>query len=153
MKKVLNLLIALFTLVSFSSCLDSGLDELPAFDEAMIKNFKFEYRWFDDAKNRMSVVQMNVQTSVDNENFTVSCNIKVPAANANFPSNIREQVSLSNLVGYCEISTAAVIVPIGNSPKLGEIQNFAKDTEMSYKVTAANGDSNIWKLKIVGFSK
>lgn len=49
-------------MVSFSSCLTSGLEDLPEYDEANITNFKFEYRWFDDDENKMCVKQLNVKT-------------------------------------------------------------------------------------------
>ena len=143
MKKIYNVLLSLFLMTMISSCLKAGLEELPAYEDADITNFKFEYRWFDDAKNRMCVEQMTVKTIIDKENLIVTCDITVPKADDDFP----------NLVGYCDISTAAVIAPVGDSPKLGEIQDFSTQNEMSYKVTAANGDSKTWTLKIDSFNK
>ena len=151
--KRLNIFIALLLMVSFSSCLTSGLEDLPEYDEAIITNFKFEYRWFDDDENKMCVKQLNVKTKIDNENLVVLCDIKVPAADKDFPATVREQVSISNIVGYCDISTAAVVAPVGDSPKLGEIQDFNAKGDMLYKVTAANGDSKVWTMKINSFSK
>ncbi len=153
MKKNINVLLSLFLMTMISSCLKAGLEELPAYEDADITNFKFEYRWFDDAKNRMCVEQMTVKTIIDKENLIVTCDITVPKADDDFPKEIRDGVSLSNLVGYCDISTAAVIAPVGDSPKLGEIQDFSTQNEMSYKVTAANGDSKTWTLKIDSFNK
>lgn len=147
-------IVCLFILMSFmTSCLTSGLDDLPEYDEAMISNFKFEYRWFDDVQNKMCVEQMLVDTKVDNNNFTVTCDINVPTTDNEFPEEIRENVSLSNLVGYCEISTAAIIAPLENAPKLGQIQNFDQNEPMRYKVTSASGNSNVWTLIINSFNK
>ena len=139
MKKIYNVLLSLFLMTMISSCLKAGLEELPAYEDADITNFKFEYRWFDDAKNRMCVEQMTVKTIIDKENLIVTCDITVPKADDDFPKEIRDGVSLSNLVGYCDISTAAVIAPVGDSTKLGEI--------------LANGDSKTWTLKIDSFNK
>ncbi len=153
MKRLYNILLSLICMTMFSSCLKAGLDELPAYEDADITGFKFEYRWYDDDNNRMCVEQMNVKTKIDNENLIVSCDIIVPMSDREFPEDIRSDVSLSNLVGYCDISTAAVVAPVGNSPKLGEIQDFSTQDEMCYKVTAANGDSKIWTLRINSFKK
>lgn len=153
MRKIYNILLSLLLMTMVSSCLKFGLDELPEYEGNEITNFKFEYRWWDEAKNKMCVELMNVKTQIDSENHVVSCEIVVPKSDKEFPEEIRDKVTLSNLVGYCTLSTAARIAPVGNSPKLGEIQDFSSPEGMQYKVTAANGDSKIWTLKIVSLTK
>ena len=65
MKKIYNVLLSLFLMTMISSCLKAGLEELPAYEDADITNFKFEYRWFDDAKNRMCVIFIGSPEYID----------------------------------------------------------------------------------------
>lgn len=144
-------MVALF----LSSCLKSGLDELPAFEDAEITNFKFEYRWMDDTNqfSQLRVVQMDVQPTIDEAGSTVDCIVTVPLENGDFTTEVRNQVNLSNLVGYADISNAAILRPVGSSPKLG-IPNDFSQSNMTYEVIAADGKTKkIWQLNITDFVK
>lgn len=145
----------------FLRCLKSGLDDLPAFDEANIENFTFEYRWLvkNGDYDQLRVYPMDVNSTVDEISNTVNCVITVPSATdtgANpkddFPTEIRNQVSLSSLVGYANISTAATMSPIDNAPKLGEMGDYSVSPLM-YKVVAADGTVKEWTLNITEFNK
>lgn len=96
---------------------------------------------------------MDADIDINVENTTVTCNITVPAVNGTFTQEIRNQVTLSNLNAYCTISTAATIIPIGDTPMLGKIGDFSK-SDMQYEVIAADGNTTkTWKLVIDGFNK
>lgn len=150
----LKYVLLLFTCLSFSSCLTSGLDELPAYEDADIKDFTFEYRWMvkEGSSEKLRVQKLNTEVTLG-ENNTVTCQITVPAANDVFTQDIRNQVTLSNLNAYCTISTAATITPIGDTPVLGKIGDFSK-SDMQYEVVAADGKTRkVWKLVISNFKK
>ena len=154
MKKHIQYLMFLFVGLTMTSCLKSDLAELPAFSEAEITNFRFEYRWIDDTQdyNRLQVVQLDTEATIDTVNQKVACIISVPPASSDFPEEIRSQVSLSAIVGYADISTAATLAPSNGAPALGEIADFGKG-DMNYEVTAADGTKVIWSLIISEFNK
>lgn len=145
----------LLSVVIFPSCLKMGLEDLPAYNEAEILSFRFEYRWYDETEGlgRMYVQELDVNNLViDSQMAEISLALTVPAASEVFSESERDNVGLDNIVGYCDISTAAVISPLGDSPVLGVIGDFSVK-ELSYKVTAADGTEKIWKLNITAFNK
>lgn len=153
--KCLKYLLLIFACASFGSCLESGLDELPTYEEADIKAFTFEYRWMvkEGVSEKLRVQKMNTTVDINGDNNTVTCAIVVPDAGGSFTADIRKQVSLSNLNAYCTISTAATITPVGDSPVLGKIGDFSK-SDMQYEVVAADGKTKkTWKLIISSFKK
>ncbi|BAX79072.1 DUF5018-related domain-containing protein [Labilibaculum antarcticum] len=161
MKKIFKYMPVLFIMLLFTSCLKSGLDDLPAFEEASIESFKFEYRWVikNVDNDQLKLYQMEVATTIDEEANTVMCEITVPnptdvgaEPTNDFPTAIRDQVTLTELVGYCSISTAATIAPIGGAPELGVVADFSA-TPIQYEVTAADGTSKIWTVTISDFIK
>ncbi|KYP15993.1 hypothetical protein [Flavihumibacter sp. CACIAM 22H1] len=125
--------IILLMFVAFSSCLKRGLDELPTFSDTKIDRFDFEYRWNDNGTFR--VVRFNTNSTIENDNITVTTT--VPAASGSFTSQVRNEITLSNIVGMCNISTAATIKPVDGAPELGVPGNYSKN--VSYEVTAADG--------------
>lgn len=154
MKSLKYILIVAIALLS-SSCLKLGLDELPAFEDADISAFKFEYRWMSmNADNeRLTVIQLPTTCSVDSASSTITCAIEVPAASADFPQEEYDKVTLSNIVGYAEISLASTMKPLGEAPDLGIVQDFST-SDLQYQVTAANEESSkIWTLVIDSFTK
>lgn len=153
--KYLKYVMLFFACLTFSSCLKSGLEDLPSYEDADIKAFTFEYRWMvkEGESEKLRVQKMDVDVNIDDANTTVTCNITVPEVNGVFTSEIRDKVTLSNLNAYCTISTAATITPIGDTPVLGKIGDFSK-SDMQYEVVAADGKTKkTWKLIIDGFNK
>ncbi|MRT91991.1 hypothetical protein EMN46_03415 [Ancylomarina sp. 16SWW S1-10-2] len=145
----------------FTSCLKSGLDDLPVYEEANIESFKFEYRWMIDnvGNDQLKVYSMNVSSIIDTVANTVDCIVKVPDATNvgakptnDFPIATRAEVSLSNLVGFCSISTAATMEPVGDAPVLGAIADYSAGP-FEYEVTAADGTTKIWTVTISEFIK
>ncbi len=149
MKNIIKFIPVILLSIICTSCLKSGLDDLPAFEEAEITRFRFEYRWFDEGETQLKVVQIDTESSIDGA--TVDCILTVPDADGDFTTAIRNQVSLTNIVGYADISTAATMAPIGNSPTLGEPGDFSSGN-LQYEVTAADGTKKTWTLNIVSFS-
>lgn len=156
MMKTIRILFAFFLLISLSSCLTAGLDELPVYEEAEVTNFKFEYRWAEKegTSDVMRVKTLNVETTINKESQEIRCKLTVPSADAQrFTESVRAGMDLSNIVGYASISTAATIKPLGNSPMLGVPGDFSQPS-MQYEVTAADGKTKkSWNLFIDSFVK
>ncbi|MCD7941033.1 MAG: hypothetical protein LUH50_13780 [Bacteroides intestinalis] len=61
MKKFINIILLIFLMGAVSSCLKSGLDELPTYEDAEITNLNFEYRWWDETNNQMAVKTLTIE--------------------------------------------------------------------------------------------
>lgn len=149
LKYVILAAIGLFYL---SSCLTAGLDDdLPTYDEAEVLSFNFEYRWSvtEGTSEKLQVITLDTATTIDDG--TIYCKITVPGTTTAFTAEEKAKVTLNNIVGYCSISTAATIKPLGNSPVLGIIGDFSQ-SGISYQVTSADGkNKKIWNLVIEDF--
>lgn len=137
----------------FSSCLTSNLDDLPTFSDSDIINVKFEYRWSikEGTSDKLVVKSLPTDYVVDEDNNEVTCVVTVPEVDDDFTEEIRSKVTLNNITAYTTISPAAVIKPLGDSPVLGKPGDWTSPNE--YEVTAANGDSKNWTIKVVEFNK
>lgn len=136
--------ILLFFAASFSSCLKRGLDDLPAFTDANIDRFDFEFRWDDNGAFR--VVRFNTDVPVVNGK-SLSVTTTVPAAGGTFTEEVRNSITAANIVGMCNISTAATIVPGSNAPELGVPGDFSQP--VNYEVIAADGTTKSnWTLTV-----
>lgn len=155
MKRV-RLILAMVTVWMLPSCLSSGLEELPVYSDAEITNFKFEYRWAEKEgkSERLRVKPLNTKVNIDKEKAIVVCQITVPATDAQvFTEEVRSKVAQNNIVGFCTISTASTIRPVGSAPHLGKPADFSQNT-MSYEVIAADKKTRkTWKLIIESFNK
>lgn len=129
----------LFLLINLSSCLESGLEDLPSFKDAEITAMKFEYRWTRNPTTSplLAVVTMPTVTTINGT--TINCTITVPEAGnpSMFTADVRSQVTLSNLIGMPTISTAATINSLEGAPIFGEWGDYTKTWK--YRVTAADG--------------
>jgi hypothetical protein len=126
-----------------TSCIDWGLDTLPLLSDAEIVNFKYEYRYSVNNANgfpMLAYVILPAKTTFSGTNIT--CEITIPKPSGTFTADVAAKVNLTNIVGYCDVSNAAIIAPIGSSPVLGTVGNFSQPC--SYKVTAADGTSKTW---------
>ena len=70
----------------------------------------------------------------------------IPAAGGKFTEAERAKVSLSNLVVYVNVSTAARVTPLDGSPKFGVPADWTR--EHKYSVMAADGTKKIWTVKV-----
>lgn len=154
--KTIRILFLLIIMATLGSCLTSGLDELPVYEEAEVTNFKFEYRWAakEGISDILMVKPLNVDLSINKEKQEVRCKITLPGADSqSFTEAVRNQVSLSNIVGFCSISTAATIHPVGNAPVLGKPGDYSQQL-MQYEVIAADKKTKkTWTLIIESFEK
>jgi len=147
MKRVNYLLIAVFVM-GMTSCLEYGLKELPAFEDANITDFFFEHR-YQVTSNGNTVTNFIRLTNASRTigDGTVTIRVTLPNTSGTFTAAEREKVSLNNIIGYCYISTAAEIEPIDGAPKLGALGNFT--SPVKYKVTAADGKTTkIWTITV-----
>ena len=147
MKKLINTVLLLFLIGTVSSCLKSGLDDLEAYNEAEITNLNFEYRWWDEAKDQMAVKTLNIEKQISKDDNLITCKLTVPTASGSFTDAVRQNVSLSNLIAYIDLSTA-----LNGAPKLGSPGDFSAK-EFKYQVTAADGTKKEWTIKITDFVK
>ncbi|GHV19729.1 hypothetical protein FACS1894174_00190 [Bacteroidia bacterium] len=149
LKYLINTVFLLIGMIGFSSCLESDLDELPAYSGADITDFYFEYRYEvkrSDGVTDIKYMRMSpVGKQISGESYAVT--IRVPGVDGTFDETQRANVSLNNLVGYCYLSTAAKIEPIDGAPQLGNIGNFS--SPVKYKVTAADGKTmKTWTVTV-----
>lgn len=145
-------LLAILAVIN-TSCLKANLDELETYDLNDITNVRFEYRWWDEAEQRLRVQEMEVEKSIDKDRKEITCNIVVPQPSSTFTAAIREQVSLQTLAINVDASTAARITPVGNAPVMGVFPSDFSAKEFTYAVMAGNGDVANWTIKITGFQK
>lgn len=149
-------LIVLFMSVSIlTGCLKKGLPDFENWDLNNIDNIYVEHRYETDRiMNGQPVVdyrRLDVKQTVDPTNATIDLEIVVPQPTGSFTSEIRDNVSQNHLWMYMDISTAAKITPLGDSPQLGDPIDLTK--EHQYQVTAANGEAKVWKIKVISFQK
>jgi hypothetical protein len=150
-KYIINAIFLFVGTVSFTSCLESGLNELPAYEEADITDVYFEYRYeatrSDGVKDIKYIRMTNDKRQID-AGGTINMEIRVPATDGTFTESERAKVSLNNLVCYCYLSNVARIEPVDGAPVLGRIGNFS--SAVKYKVTAADGKtSKLWTIHVV----
>ena len=133
-------------MMGMTACLESGLEELPAFEDANITDFYFEYRYFVTQNGFTSanfVRLTNVDRSITDQ--AVNLTVSIPEAAGTFTEAERAKVNLSDIIGYCYLSTAATIESIEGAPQLGKPGNFT--APVKYKVTAADGKtSKTWTI-------
>ena len=149
--KILKLIIAMFvTALSFTSCLESNLKELDTYDGNDITAGYAWYRYKGDntinASGEQQVIQKQLQRTaqaIDNEAATCALEFKVPT---NFSEQERNNVNINNIVVAVNISTAAVMTPVEDSPKLGVPADWS--TPHKYSVKAADGKTKIWTITV-----
>lgn len=157
MKKVKYIFMMALVLLC-SSCLKGNLEDLPEFEEADIVDVKFDFRYKDlsdvwiDGEPIVKVVPLIVENkNINSDAGTISCTLTVPESNGSFTEEIRSSVSLANLVGKFNLSTAATIKPLEGSPVLGTPGDFSKPCR--YRVKAANGVEKDWEIEVIALKK
>lgn len=153
MKTLYRYLALALLIVLNTSCLKSGLDELETYDQNDIINIRFEYRWWDETAQRLRVIEMAVTKTIDTKAKKVECSIKVPDATSAFTADIRDRVSLSALSVNVDVSTAARVSPIGDSPAMGTFPADFSAKKFVYRVMAGDGGKADWTIEIKDFDK
>jgi hypothetical protein len=153
MKRTLILTLLPFIMVVMNSCLKKGLPEYENWDQNNIDNVYVEYRYegnkMMNGKPVVEYKRLDVEKKVNTSNNSIELKIQVPAASGSFTDDIRKKVQQNYLWMYTDISTAAKIAPIGDTPKLGDPGDLTKD--LHYRVTAANGTTRDWVINVVTF--
>ena len=157
MKRYSYLLLFSF-LFLFTSCLKSGLEDLPEFEENNITGVqRVEYRYISDeisgtsGQNIVKYVELSRNVKVDKDAKTVVITATVPAASTAFPESARNKCNKSNISVMISVSTAARVSPVGDAPKLGLPGDWSKPNK--YIVTAANGDKKEWTIEVTDLVK
>ena len=125
------MLLLLMCVPIISSC---SKEDLPAYEEAEITKVGAYHRFYSGDKD--AITGENIVAAV----FTI------PAAGGKFTEAERAKVSLSNLVVYVNVSTAARVTPLDGSPKFGVPADWTR--EHKYSVMAADGTKKIWTVKV-----
>lgn len=149
--RIFSALLFFLTVVLFSSCLNHDLEELPTYDGNDITSVVSVYhRYYSNTtipiSNAKKVLQKQLQvtsSNIDKKNKTVSIQVKIPT---NFPKEEVDKVNKNNLVVILGISTAAIIAPAPDAPKLGVPGDWSKPNK--YVVKAANGSTSEWTVTL-----
>lgn len=154
MKAINSCVIALLIMSIFSSCLKSNLPELPYWEDNFINNVFVEHR-YNGPKSRYNepivVYQKLTVTNmvVDSVKSRIEFTLTVPSPVGTFTAEEKAKVRQNNLWVYIDVSTAATVAPVGNTPPLGDPTDLTK--EHTYEVTAANGDKRTWTIAVTSF--
>lgn len=158
MKKIsLSTLKWVFMLICMPLLAACSWEDLPAYEEAEISAVQLYHRWASTDKDPITgepVVKekrLNCSSAVDTENAVIKVTVEVPAAGGDFTEAVRNQVALNKLWGQVTVSTAARITPINGTANLGTPDDWTQDRKFSVK--AANGNTKIWTIKVVSFTK
>lgn len=155
MKKVFYNLLFVLLVISLSSCLKGGLEEFPVYEDAEITSVStVRYRYVSDEKVPSSdeylvkEVDLSYTSDINPEAGTVKIYASV---SDEFPTEELSELSKSELVVAVSLSTAARLVPTGNSPKLGVPGDWSK--ENMYVVESAAGNKKDWTIEVVSLEK
>lgn len=143
-------------MLTFTSCLKSGLDDIENSSLCAISSITMEYRWITQNANgydQMSRQQLKLSNNTPDDANEIRFTVTVPAASNTFPESVRQQVSLDGLYLITVISSAAKIAPKNGAPTLGVPGTFEIGKEYQYEVTAANGDKATYHIVIEDFIK
>ena len=135
------MLLLLMCVPIISSC---SKEDLPAYEEAEITKVGAYHRFYSGDKdaitgeNIVAEKELDRTNNIDSEHGVATAVFTIPAAGA--------KVSLSNLVVYVNVSTAARVTPLDGSPKFGVPADWTR--EHKYSVMAADGTKKIWTVKV-----
>ena len=145
-------IILIACMAGFGSCLKSGLDDLPAHEDADITDCYLEYRFSytrpaDQGTQVRTVRMTTVNKTIDAQASTVNVSVQTPGTDQYFTDEEKAKVSLANIAVYCYLSNTAKIEPLDGAPVLGTNGNYT--SPVKYKVTAADGKtSKTWTISV-----
>lgn len=148
MKKLLNIMAALLLAVISTSCLNHGLEELDTYDECDITSGDIYWRYYGTdvipGSGELQVKQVRLARAIviDDETNTIS----ILYVTGNLPDSEKDKFTQEKAVVAVTISTAAIIAPIGDAPKLGVPGDWSKANQ--YQVTAADGTQKTWTIVV-----
>ncbi len=153
MKKTIYFLL-LGCLTLFTSCLESGLDDIENSDLCQLSTITMEYRWITQNANgydQMARQQMTLSQNAPDANNEIHVTVTVPPMSNTFPRDVRKGVTLDGLYLTSTISASASIQPLGDAPVMGKPGHFEVGKTYQYLVTAANGKTQTYSITIDGF--
>lgn len=154
LKNYIKLLLSLLILPFLASC---SWEDLPAYEEADITGVQFRYRWASSDKDPITgepivkEIQLTTRASINADAGTIEATVTVPNASGNFPADARAACSAEKLWAQVTLSTAARLTPIDGAPAMGTPGDWTKPN--TFRVTAADGTTKDWIIKIVQFNK
>ena len=156
MKKVIYNLFFVCLVFSLSSCLKSGLEDLPEYEDANITTVSGVFhRYYSDeiepstGQPRIKDAGLTVGNSrISNDDCTVKMTLTLPG---DFPESEKSKLSLNKIVMIVGLSSAARISPIGDSPRLGVPGDWSKENK--YEVIAADGSKKVWTIHVESLTK
>ena len=148
MKKFFNIIAALLLAVVSTSCLDSGLEELDTYKDCDITGGEIYWRYYGTnvipGSGEVEVKQVRLARALEQNLETNTFYIRYTTTN--IPEAERGNFTEAKAVVAVTISTAAVMKPIGDAPKLGVPGDWTKDNQ--YEVTAADGTKKVWTIVV-----
>ena len=141
----------------FASC---SWEDLPAYEDANITGATFYYRYNSPTdKDPITGEPMVRNTQLDTSNRgSVSINqeagtvsVVIYANPGSFPESVYSGISLNNLVGTVQLSTAARISPQDNHKALGLPDDWT--SPHTFTVMAANGTKKTWTVTVTALNK
>ncbi|MCD8182424.1 MAG: hypothetical protein LUE99_04260 [Bacteroides sp.] len=159
MKKY-SYLFFILILTTLTSCLKSGMEDLPEFEGNDITAVrKVEYRFKGTNTSGVSgeayleYQALKHTEQLDKDAKTLDIQITVPASDeaTQFTAAKRAECTIQNIAIMVSIETAARIVPIGDAPRLGIPEDWSKPNK--YLITAANGNTAEWTITVTSFTK
>lgn len=154
--KNIKWLLCLMVLPLLAAC---SWEDLPAYEEADITGAQVYYRWASTTdkdpitgepmvrEQRLNIVGGDI----DDETGKVELQVSLPAPNSIFTQEVRNSVSLNNLVVQVSLSTAARIAPADGNKVLGVPDDWSKPH--TFIVTAANGTKKTWTITVTALNK
>ncbi len=157
MKKILSGILMMLSVVLFSSCLESNLQDLPVFtdsDISAVRYADFRYEYSETVDNVTTKTEKFVTLTVKSSSVSgnvVSCVLTVPDATGTFTTTVRNTVALNNIALGVTVSSAARITPLSGAPAFGQPGDWSKPNK--YLVTAADGSQKEWTIQVTQLVK
>ena len=153
MKKIIGIFTALVMVVFMTSCLEHDLEELEVYSDCEVTSGYVYWRWITDEvhpgteSNKVKQTNMTYTGggghTLDKENQKFIIRYHGGYVNA----TERPNIDASKLVVALQVSTAAIVKPVGDAPILGTPGDWTK--EHQYDVIAADGTTKRWTIGVL----
>lgn len=150
MKSIKHILAAITLIILCSSCLKSHLETLDTYKGNDITGAFVYYRYIDQSttipasgQNAVKQTALKVVKDINAESKTCDLTVSIPSS---FPAAEVANVSAGALVVALNVSTAAVVTPVGDAPKLGVPADWSKPHQ--YEIMAADGNAVKWTITV-----
>lgn len=157
MNRIILVIAVFLATVSLSSCLKSNTESIDAYNNNNINDIVGVWFRYVDNYNEgttQTVVKKveldNISRQIDEEARYIKVQVR-PSADKllEIPKSHLEKLNLNNISIIVALPTAARILPLGGSPKMGVNGDWTKPNK--YIVQAANGAKKEWTIEITEF--